>query len=248
MIFNMTGGTSLNFKVVGGTTEPSNPKENTIWVNTDKEITGWNFASEQPEDMKEGEVWIPTGKPSTIKVNLLKKNSVIVYPLSAQQMISGELKEATAKCYQNGEWVELWNGYLFDNGKVPSFVTEWKSNQNGSALTLDVGENTIHAYAKNYGTLWCYPFPAIDVTPYSKYIVDMSIDRGSTSDDPNYILISKSGGSAEADARTLTNVTGRQTLELDISSFEGVYYCGFAISSWKGAETNAYIYSMKFVK
>lgn len=42
------GGAPLNFKVVGGTSQPSNPKENTIWVNTDKEITGWHFGVENP--------------------------------------------------------------------------------------------------------------------------------------------------------------------------------------------------------
>lgn len=42
------GGTSLNFKVVGGTTAPVNPKENTIWVNTDVKITSWHFGAEEP--------------------------------------------------------------------------------------------------------------------------------------------------------------------------------------------------------
>ena len=57
MIFNMSGGggiagsgsgAGLNFKVVGGTTQPSNPSENTIWVNTDKEIAGWIFSAKNP--------------------------------------------------------------------------------------------------------------------------------------------------------------------------------------------------------
>ena len=39
-----TGG-CLNFEVVGGTTQPSSPKENTIWINTDQEITGWSINS-----------------------------------------------------------------------------------------------------------------------------------------------------------------------------------------------------------
>lgn len=39
---------SLGFEVVGGTSAPSNPKENTIWVYTDTEITGWQFASDDP--------------------------------------------------------------------------------------------------------------------------------------------------------------------------------------------------------
>lgn len=42
------GGNPLNFKVVGGTTEPTNPKENTIWVYTHVGITSWHFGAEEP--------------------------------------------------------------------------------------------------------------------------------------------------------------------------------------------------------
>lgn len=42
------GSNLLNFKVVGGTSAPSNPKENTIWVNTSTAIHAWDFAAEQP--------------------------------------------------------------------------------------------------------------------------------------------------------------------------------------------------------
>ena len=41
------GNNPLNFKVVGNP-QPESPKENTIWVNTDTEITGWQFASDDP--------------------------------------------------------------------------------------------------------------------------------------------------------------------------------------------------------
>lgn len=42
------GGTNpLNFKVVGNP-QPSNPKENTIWVDTDVPITGWEFSANEP--------------------------------------------------------------------------------------------------------------------------------------------------------------------------------------------------------
>ena len=42
----------LNFKVVGGTSAPSNPKENTIWVDTDTEIAEWHFGAEEPNVVK----------------------------------------------------------------------------------------------------------------------------------------------------------------------------------------------------
>ena len=47
---NKAGGTSLNFEVVGNP-KPSNPKENTIWVNTDVDITEWRFARDNPYTM-----------------------------------------------------------------------------------------------------------------------------------------------------------------------------------------------------
>ena len=39
----LSGG-GLNFKIVGGTTEPTNPKENTVWINTDVDIGEWQMA------------------------------------------------------------------------------------------------------------------------------------------------------------------------------------------------------------
>ena len=52
MIFNMSGGgggdAKLNFEVVGGTTAPASPKENTIWVNTNTTIPSWHFGTDEP--------------------------------------------------------------------------------------------------------------------------------------------------------------------------------------------------------
>ena len=47
-ILNIPTGVELNFEVVGGTTEPVNPVENTIWINTDTEITNWFFSPSNP--------------------------------------------------------------------------------------------------------------------------------------------------------------------------------------------------------
>jgi len=57
MIFNMAGGGApLNFKVVGGTSQPANPKENTIWVNTATEIENWIFSTFDP-NMLDFDAW-----------------------------------------------------------------------------------------------------------------------------------------------------------------------------------------------
>lgn len=50
-------GAGLNFKLVGGTAQPADAKENTIWVNTDEEIHGWAFGPENPFLQKTGELY-----------------------------------------------------------------------------------------------------------------------------------------------------------------------------------------------
>lgn len=50
-IFSVTGsyeGVELNFKVVNGTSTPSSPSENTIWINTSQTVTSWCFSPIEP--------------------------------------------------------------------------------------------------------------------------------------------------------------------------------------------------------
>lgn len=100
-------GSSLNFKVVGGTTEPVSPRENTIWINTDTEISGYQFAAVVPQDPAEGMVWIAVGLYGNISFSATKKNPVMVYPLSVQQYIAGEWVEKDAKIRQVNAWVDF---------------------------------------------------------------------------------------------------------------------------------------------
>lgn len=110
------GGASLNFKVVGNP-QPENPKENTIWVNTDVEITDWIFSASEPENPTEGMVWFSTATSSYVEFNALKKNGITVYPLYTMQYVNGAWIEVTAKLWQNSEWVDLIMEFLiYENG------------------------------------------------------------------------------------------------------------------------------------
>ena len=147
MILNMAGGggTSLNFTVVGGTSQPSSPKENTIWVNTSTTITSWVFSAEQPSSPKSGMVWIQTGDSSNVAFNALKKNNLQVYPLSAKQYVGYSWVTKTVKVYQSGTWAESWNGQLYDSGNEYTSITGgWTISGKGSknASTITVGSST----------------------------------------------------------------------------------------------------------
>lgn len=265
------GGAPLNFKVVGGTSVPSNPKENTIWVNTNTKIPGYIFSNKDPNLLnpalwaigietfngtktigesfvtltstsstnicytsytdelsripctpgktyliqwdysgsagsfqlcpngdygavvygagtagkleytaksgdtffsfmftasqkktstysniriteKElafdpGALWIQTDTNCPAEINILKKNCVIVYPVSTKQFVNGIWESKAAWTYQNGTWHE-WTTYMYNMGDLCGPLTGgWQTrawgtnNANNSALEPRVTYN-----------------------------------------------------------------------------------------------------------
>lgn len=115
-------GGGLNFRVVGGTAQPENPKENTIWVNTETEITGWIFRAEKPQISEDGFVWIKTCDVGDAQFNALKKDGIIVYPLFAKQYTNGTWNDKDAKIYQDEKWKD-WVFYLYKSGNQYESIT-----------------------------------------------------------------------------------------------------------------------------
>ena len=97
-------GVELNFDVVCNP-QPSSPAENTIWVDTDR-INNYYFSATQPENMAEYDVWFRVGIFSDAEFNALKKNGIMVYPISAQQYVNGALVKKDFKIYLDGVWTE----------------------------------------------------------------------------------------------------------------------------------------------
>lgn len=122
---NGASGGGLNFSVVGGTNEPQNPKENTIWINTDTPITFWAFTSFSniTWEMANGSVYITatTGGESGGYFNALKKNEILLKPVSVKQRVNGAWVRKNATIYQNGKW----NG--IENIIVPNTGTKWST-------------------------------------------------------------------------------------------------------------------------
>ena len=99
-------GVQLNFEVIGSTTQPENPTENMIWVDTDK-INSYYFSATQPENVVDYDVWFLVSTSSSIAFSVTKDNVTMVYPIVAQQYINGAWIYRTAKSWQNGKWMDL---------------------------------------------------------------------------------------------------------------------------------------------
>ena len=129
-----SGSNPLNFKVVGNP-QPENPKVNTIWIDTDVPIASYDFNATEPQAPAEGAVWFPTGTFSSAEFNALKKNGIMVYPLSAKQYVNGVWVDKTAKSYQDGAWVD-WIIHLYNQGDECVDITGgWVNTQYRSNFT-----------------------------------------------------------------------------------------------------------------
>lgn len=243
--FNSGGaGAGLNFKVVGGTTEPASPSENMIWVNTDAEITSWVFSATQPE-AAEGKVWFFTGTRSAAEFNALRKNGIQICPLSAKQYVSGAWVAKTAKSYQNGAWRD-WVTFLIQQGADNTAVTGgWKAQakalsgheayaptvtNNGDHLTL-----TLPKGSKWRGGIYIAN-NKLDLTDIKTITVVGSGTSGSNSSARGFGIWSSIG------SYMFDNNPAKVTMEafgewsLDVSEFTGEYIIGFYMASG-GVET-----------
>lgn len=177
------GGGSLNFKVVGGTSAPASPAENTIWVNTAADITGWAFSPAAPSSPKEGTVWLKTGLNSPVGFNAFKKNGLWVYPTACQQYVSGAWVAKTAKTYQSGAWVE-WLYWLYDTGSKKVELRDITSALYGTESTITWGDDAVElsVYGPSSFTVGVAMAATglMDVSGYSKLNAYYeSIDRAS---------------------------------------------------------------------
>ena len=242
MILNMTGGggAGLNFKVVGGTTQPASPAENTIWVNTDAEITSHVFSATEPTSPVNGMVWFDIGTSCSAPINVLKKNTLMLYPTGCQQYIGGAWAAKEAKTYQDGAWVDWWNGELYDAGDEYTLRTGgWASfvpTQRDGTATKNA--DSLHLKAQyvydQWYTIAFATVSKIDVTGFSTLHLNVEATSGANNGDTNARLglcsvKNSTVYSSPIAYGTIPTATGETTL--DISGYAGSYYVFFLASN-----------------
>jgi len=224
-----SGGAALNFEVVGGTVQPENPKENTIWVNTDREITGWSFSAEEPAEPAEGMVWIKTATSSFAGFNALKKNSISILPIYAAQYTGQAWENVPAVIYQNMEWTEL-------KGKV-YFVSQGVSADDFLLNAATASYSVMNGYAQiksNPGTsgngwvFWSIGGDFMDLSMFSKLCFDIAATSTRKDSYDDKVRLGTTNGTMSGPAISdFTSVVAkslrngqpivRQVLEIDIS-------------------------------
>ena len=238
----------LNFKVVGGTTQPANPTENMIWVNTSETIADWVFSATQPT-AADGRVWISTGAASNFSFNALKKNGLIVCPMSAKQYVNYALVDVTAMSYQDGEWRE-WVTYISINETDWSRAIPYPSSSYSHG-TYNIADNKLAGSVQNK-----YQSVAIvrqfDFSNIQQIEFNYSLDKDMGTAGHVLAIISRSNSDASASNRVsnllLTEVATDKHVVFDVSSVSGTYYLWLGLANWGLSSTvNFEISKLKFV-
>lgn len=229
-VLAITGG-GLNFKVVGGTTRPANPKENTIWINTEQEVTGLVFSIKEPAEPASGLVWIKlTEKVTSTALTALEGDGIRLFAYYATQHVNGAFAAKPAKIYQDGAWKDLWSGTLYDNGIIPDGfcgVVSSASHSNYPACTMEFQADKWYFYCPTGKSLSLRSAEKIDVTHFKTLHIDFS-GSGFRFGLANTPLFYEDYAASAA--------TGDTTV-LDISSYTGEYY--IATANYKSASTAA---------
>lgn len=223
------GSGGVNFRVVGGTTQPTTPKENTIWVNTDVAIPSWAFSATEPESPVVGMVWISTGTSSDAQFNALKKMELEVYPTGAKQYVDGAWSAKEAWLYKGGTWVQ-WSGteiVAFENGTF--WAGSFGQSLNSSTYSrVEISGDNLAVICSGDGTVRAWLTEALDVTGYSKISFTLKVLSAKSSYKADIkVGVSGATNNNNFDASSMVTSWGDtdwSVLEIDISNLSGTKY------------------------
>lgn len=251
------GGSELNFRVLGGLEPPVSPKANDIWLDTDTTISSWAFSATEPQG-EEGMVWLTVGSESSVAFNALKKNGLMVYPVSASQYVGGAWANKAAQSWQGGKWVSWWvPGTLFENGIDDTAVTGgWDSfaysagsGFDGKKVDVSMSSDGIFASfpSARYKSTFIGTKNRVDVAGYTKLSVVFSEARRSTSNGAIKVCLYSDAGYTVAAETAVLSTSGETILEpeIDVSNLSGSYYIGFLMWAWDTCDLSARMASAK---
>ena len=250
-----SGGTELNYSVVGGTTQPTGAGENTVWVNTSTAISSHVFSSTQPSSPSAGMVWFNVGASSPAEMNILPEgNKIMVYPVGCMQYVSGAWVVKTARTYQKGAWVD-WLTYLYIKGDLCEDLTGgWATKATGIgeggavAPTVTEGSSALtitQATATSGGI--AYLANKINLSGYSTLAVKATCTNMNTI--TKLYVWSALGSTQSVNATKSVLLTDDSSeITLDVSSLTGSYYIGFGLYSYTGKLASVKMTEMSLAK
>lgn len=201
------GGVS-GLQVVTGVAEPGNPRENMVWVKSDKAGRKYVFAASEPGSPAEGLIWFRATAAGIIT--------------RADVYTGGAWAKTDAYMYLGGEWVQIasgGNGILITDGvpyTTPS--TTGKVVQHDGYLQFGSGANKSTA-------MW---FDDVDLTGYNTITLTGTFQHYSGQNYGLFVLAVWYGAVDPAYGNSVAAVSyaTKTTVTLDVSNLTGKHKVG----------------------
>ena len=215
------GSAGAGLTIVSGLTEPVKPKENMIWVKSDKAGKKYVFAEAAPEAPFEGLIWFSaTGDGIITQAN--------VYA-------DGAWNRVDAYMYLSGAWVHIASAvvYLYNKGDTCDAVSggweaaRWHINSGapGSVPKLTYGESSLTvSYTGQEGLLETRASVNLD-----KIRKICAVISGNTSNISYLAVATKAGETGFPQNQKASKNLFNGTVELDVSALSGKYFVGFRV-------------------
>lgn len=174
VLHGQTGGIKLPFRVIGGTTQPSNPKDGDIWVKTSVPITRTEFANGTWASGGVGLVFLagtlggsnPTGANSTVwAINKITGASKYVLKITLTgckqvQGSKGNWVNLDAYRYYGGTWVQFSSAAKIYgiSRDITASSPAWTREDDAVGMTATASVGTI-AGRSDFDN--CYPWSGI---------------------------------------------------------------------------------------
>lgn len=238
------GGGGLRLRTFGGTSAPSNPRDNDIWIKTDIAIAAWELSDKTfPSwEMPSGFVYIKGDfagsydyrETTGLALDVPGNHDGIIYAglTNCVQYDGSAWASKDAYVYHDGwhQFSYTWNGELFDNGNQYTTITGgWTLSKFSvtdgafdTGLTSQTSGNDVMACSVNKVDVT--RFSTLHISCYSNY--SNSGGRGTA----RFGLCSTNGLSNGDFAAYRDIDTGSSTIteySVDVSSITGSYYVKF---------------------
>lgn len=258
------GAGGLNFKVVGGTTQPVDPEENMLWVPTSLEITDVFISNAAPLEYQSGTVWIKTGVRSYGQLNIAAEETVMIYPLECWIYADSTSNptQVEAMTYRFGKWRD-WNMYLYkEDYESHDMMGGWEfgggpSNHYNISQTSDGLRILFNGVAKSEDDfILATTRNKVDLRGISRLIGNPDVVISTTTD---YIRLTLFISNENLTEYSVKDWVGQRIIAgtdmgpeyanhtLDVSGYNGSYYIG-VMSSIVSSYQNEAVFLLKHIK
>lgn len=148
------GGGGGELTIVGGTSRPSNVKDNAVWVNTDADITNYHLSASEPENPAEGTLWVALTDESNAEMAVPIGDDWMTICISrASLYTNGDWQNLDSQMYVNGEWrsPELLlyeRGFFYNEDVIPILSNGALFNTDHINLQYQSGTNVRGIYTQ----------------------------------------------------------------------------------------------------